>query len=137
MGHPLRVPSALYLLSILSPILAIPSGHLLPRLTTFETVKEQTYDYVIVGGGLTGLVVANRLSEDPKSKPTLVVKLQNKAAQLTTSESILVIENGPIDTGPATTVPALATVLNVADMYDITGAPIPGLGNLMFPVRGK
>lgn len=24
-----------------------------------------TYDYVIVGGGLTGLVVANRLTEDP------------------------------------------------------------------------
>jgi choline dehydrogenase len=25
----------------------------------------QTYDYVIVGGGLTGLTVAGRLSEDP------------------------------------------------------------------------
>lgn len=27
----------------------------------------QEYDYVIVGGGLTGLVVANRLSEDKTS----------------------------------------------------------------------
>jgi NADH dehydrogenase FAD-containing subunit len=27
-------------------------------------INGKTYDYVIVGGGLTGVVVANRLSED-------------------------------------------------------------------------
>ena len=32
-------------------------------------IKGKTYDYVIVGGGLTGLVVANRLSEDKSRKP--------------------------------------------------------------------
>jgi hypothetical protein len=26
-----------------------------------------TYDYVVVGGGVTGLIVANRLTEDQKS----------------------------------------------------------------------
>jgi len=36
-----------------------------PALTA-SVAKE--YDYVIVGGGITGLVVANRLSENKNSK---------------------------------------------------------------------
>lgn len=28
----------------------------------------RTYDYIVAGGGLTGLVVANRLTEDSNSK---------------------------------------------------------------------
>jgi hypothetical protein len=33
----------------------------------------QEYDYVIVGGGITGLVVANRLSEDKSSMSNALV----------------------------------------------------------------
>ena len=32
------------------------------------SVDGKTYDYVIVGGGLSGLVAANRLSEDSNGK---------------------------------------------------------------------
>jgi hypothetical protein len=34
---------------------------------TFGAAVQQ-YDYVIVGGGITGLIVANRLSEDKSSE---------------------------------------------------------------------
>lgn len=33
-----------------------------------QSRASNTYDYVIVGGGVTGLIVANRLTEDKKSE---------------------------------------------------------------------
>lgn len=36
--------------------------------TQFSSVNGKTYNYIIVGGGLSGLMVANRLTEDKKGK---------------------------------------------------------------------
>ncbi|ORY14293.1 hypothetical protein BCR34DRAFT_479597 [Clohesyomyces aquaticus] len=83
------------------------------RETAASAVKK--YDYVIVGGGLTGLVVANRLSECE-------------------DKTVLVIESGEIDTSWATTVPQYANNNNFADMYNITSAPDVNLGNKTYPV---
>ncbi|EUC45545.1 GMC oxidoreductase [Bipolaris oryzae ATCC 44560] len=74
-----------------------------------------TYDYVIVGGGTTGLVVANRLSED-----------QNK--------TVLVIENGALSNSTLSSIPGNSGGLNLAAMYDIYSAPVPALGNQTFLV---
>ena len=41
---------------------------LFTSVSAFYVNNTTQYDYVIVGGGLTGLIVANRLTEDKNSK---------------------------------------------------------------------
>ena len=38
-----------------------------------QNIAGKTFDYIIVGGGLTGLTVANRLSEDSSRTESTVV----------------------------------------------------------------
>ncbi|ORY61557.1 choline dehydrogenase [Pseudomassariella vexata] len=86
-----------------------------PRRAQSNQTQNQ-WDYVIVGGGLTGLVAATRLSENPKV-------------------SVLVLEYGPIDRSNVTQIPYYGTTLNTADMRNITSALEPRLGNQTFAVR--
>ncbi|CBX91402.1 hypothetical protein IAQ61_010760 [Plenodomus lingam] len=78
----------------------------------------QQYDYVIVGGGITGLIVANRLSEDR-------------------TKSVLVIESGKNVDTEATKIPYKANDLTAANglLWDgYNSKPEPGLGGNTFPV---
>ncbi|KAG8168503.1 hypothetical protein KVR01_001252 [Diaporthe batatas] len=75
----------------------------------------RTYDYIVAGGGLTGLVVANRLTEDPET-------------------SVLVVEYGDFDDRWDVAIPFNARFLHTEDLFDIPSVPQKGLGNRSFSV---
>jgi len=60
---------ALCTLVALFPAIAT-SIPLIPRYVSENEILA-AYDYVVIGGGTSGLTVANRLSEDPSSRLTL------------------------------------------------------------------
>ncbi|KAL4939209.1 hypothetical protein BDV06DRAFT_225234 [Aspergillus oleicola] len=69
------------------------------------------YDYIVVGGGLSGLVVANRLSEDENT-------------------TLLVIEAGKIDNySQEIQYPRYVSIAGANNSWPITSLPIPGLNN--------
>jgi choline dehydrogenase len=83
-------------------------------------MSPQTYDYVIVGAGSAGCVLAARLSEDP-------------------DVSVLLIEAGPPDTKENIHVPVAFGSLLKSDVdWDYATAPEDGCnGRMMFLPRGR
>ncbi|KZV62950.1 GMC oxidoreductase [Peniophora sp. CONT] len=91
-------------------------------LAQIEQVANHTFDYVVVGGGLTGLVVATRLSEDP-------------------TVSVLVLEAGEPNLSDPMILTPSRTVLNMGSkQYDWDYRTIPQAGLKGLPMvwpRGK
>ncbi|MEX2553985.1 MAG: GMC family oxidoreductase N-terminal domain-containing protein [Actinomycetota bacterium] len=83
-------------------------------------MARDTYDYVIVGAGSAGCVLAGRLSQDPQAR-------------------VLLIEAGPPDTKPAIRIPAGAWSLMSSEVdWSYTTAPQDALGGRNEPwPRGK
>ncbi|KAK4151279.1 pyranose dehydrogenase 3 [Chaetomidium leptoderma] len=75
-----------------------------------NNIDGSVYDYVIVGGGISRLVVANRLTEDRRT-------------------SVLVIERGYFDDKPEAIVPWYANQLDDSVMIRPESAPNPELNN--------
>ncbi|KAH0435646.1 choline dehydrogenase [Colletotrichum camelliae] len=77
--------------------------------TDLNAVAEE-YDYIIVGGGTSGLVVANRLSENA-------------------GKTVLVVEYGDFPNTINVTVPYFTTYDQSARLYNVTSVPQVHLGN--------
>lgn len=75
-----RVRSLVFLAAFAQPLLAMP--HFTERDTTSSSGKllgssfgsggNATFDYIVVGGGTAGLVVATRLAEDPNTSVAVI-----------------------------------------------------------------
>ncbi|KAI8176364.1 hypothetical protein K4K54_004180 [Colletotrichum sp. SAR 10_86] len=77
--------------------------------TDLNAVAEE-YDYIVIGGGTSGLVVANRLSENP-------------------TKTVLVVEYGDFPNTINVTVPYFTTYDQSARLYNVTSVPQVHLGN--------
>ncbi|KAI9801515.1 MAG: hypothetical protein M1833_002747 [Piccolia ochrophora] len=79
-----------------------------------DTKLQPAYDFVVVGGGTSGLTVANRLTENPET-------------------SVLVIEYGYLDNRePEIVVPGLLNYTQY--LFNITSLPQRGLNNVTYDV---
>jgi len=78
-------------------------------------VSEEEFDFVVIGAGVAGSIVAARLSEDPKN-------------------SVCVLEAGPTDNHPFIHIPAgyIKTLYNPKYTWPFKSEPVPGAGNRAF-----
>ncbi|KAF2752119.1 GMC oxidoreductase [Sporormia fimetaria CBS 119925] len=109
MRSPIRLSLAVQLLGLAAA---------LPQDAVVGGDSAETYDYVIVGGGVTGLVVANRLTENTRNK-------------------VLVIEAGGADDTEQIRMPYGATYpLNMSHLWsDYKSEPEPALGGKTWDLR--
>ncbi|MGE0230205.1 MAG: GMC family oxidoreductase [Flavobacteriaceae bacterium] len=87
---------------------------------TGKEIESETFDFIVIGGGTAGCVVASRLSEDPGT-------------------SVCLIEAGPRDTNPFIRMPAgfFKTLFNPRITWQFAAEPSPRSGRRVEVTQGR
>jgi len=105
-------------------------------IVTSRDVSDNSYDFIIAGGGVSGLTVADRLTENPSGMSRSELQETNQANRDgQNAVNVLVIEAGPFDKGEN-------TVLVPGDFFPVPymwipllSVPQPGLNNRVFNAK--
>lgn len=121
--------------TLATTVMGFPSTPSKARIVSRAEVS-QSYDYIVVGGGTSGLTVADRLTENPRSTCGYQPTGANNLSTLT--ETVLVIETGQLDEGEdAFRIPV---ILDFGPgpakyYYNLTSIPQLASGNRTFPLE--
>lgn len=119
--------------ALVTTVVGFPSTPSKTRIVS-RVELNQSYDYIVVGGGTSGLTIADRLTEDPRS--TYGYPSTNTRDLFISKETVLIIESGQLDEGEDYfRIPGALYSTPPKYFYNLTSTPQPATGNQTYALQ--